>query len=77
MPLWRALSSSFNCFSPWYLITSNFSSFLPSTFLNLFKSPSFLSSFSNPLLKTLSYGEYSNLACSTTPGLYPKSSPVK
>ena len=22
-------------------------------------------------------GEYSNLACSTTPGLYPKSSPVK
>ena len=44
-----------------------------SIFFSLFKSPSFLSSFSNLLLKTFRNEEYSNLACSTTPGLYPKS----
>ena len=37
----------------------------------------FLSSSSNPLLKTLPNGEYSNLAFSATCGLYPKPSPVK
>ena len=46
-------------------------------FFYLFKSPSFLSFSSKALLKTLPNGEYSNLAFSTTPGLYPKSSPVK
>ena len=50
--------------------------FLSSIFFNLLKSPSFLSSLSSPLLKTLSKGEYSNLAYSTTLGLYPKSSSV-
>ena len=43
----------------------------------MFKIPSFLSFSSTPLLKTLPNGEYSNLAGSTIPGLYPKSSPVK
>ena len=37
----------------------------------------FLSFSSNPLLKTSPNGEYSNLAFSTTPGLYPISSLVK
>ena len=46
-------------------------------FLNLFKSPSFLSLYFNPLLKTSPYGEYLNLYCSITPSLYPKSPPVK
>ena len=32
---------------------------------------------SNPLLNILPNGYYSNLACSATPGLYPKSSLVK
>ena len=50
---------------------------MSSIFFSLFKIPSFLSSFSNSLLKTLLNGEYSNLTCSTTPGLYPQSSPVK
>ena len=50
---------------------------MPSVFFDLFKSPSFLSSFSNSVLKTLPNGNYSNLACSTIPGLYPKSSPIK
>ena len=36
-----------------------------------------MSFFSNPLLKTLLNREYSNLAFSTTSGLYPKSSPVR
>ena len=45
-------------------------------FLSLQKSFLFIPS-SNYLLKTLFNGEYSNLACSTTPGLYPKSSPIK
>ena len=45
---------------------------------NLFKSPSFLSSsLSNPLLKVLTYGEYSNLVCSILLGLRPKPLPVK
>ena len=52
-------------------------SLLFSILLNLFKSPSFLPFSSNPLLKILPNGEYSNLACSTKPDLYPKSSPVK
>ena len=55
----------------------NCSSSLPSKFLNLFKSTSILSYPSNSLLKPLSNGEYSNLAFSTTPGLYPTSLPVK
>ena len=33
--------------------------------------------FFNPLLKATPNGKYSNFAISTTPGLYPKSSPVK
>ena len=33
--------------------------------------------FFNPLLKTSPNGEYSNLALSATPGLYPRYSPVK
>ena len=42
---------------------------------NLFKSPSFLSSsLSNPLLKILPNGEYSNLACSIAFGFKSKSS---
>ena len=36
-----------------------------------------LSSFFNPLLRALPKREYSNLALSTTPCLYPKSSPLK
>ena len=36
-----------------------------------------LSSFFNLLFRASPTGEYSNLACSTTPGLYPKSSSVK
>ena len=39
--------------------------------------PSFLSSLSNPLLKILPNGKYSNLACSTVFDFKPKSSPVK
>ena len=46
-----------------------------SIFFNLLKRPSFLSSLSNPLLKILPNGEYSNLACSTVLGFKPKSSP--
>ena len=34
-------------------------------------------SFLNTLLKTLPNREYSNLTCSTAPGLYPKYSPIK
>ena len=64
-----SISIGFNYFS-------NCVSFLPSICSNLFKSPFFLSSFSNPLLKTLRNQEYSNLACLTTPDLYPKPSPV-
>ena len=48
--------------------------------LNIFKfskSLPFLSFSSNPSLNTLPYRGYSNLAFSTTCGLYPKSSPVK
>ena len=37
----------------------------------------FLPTLFNPLLKTLPNEEYSDLKCSTTFGLYPKSSPVK
>ena len=36
-----------------------------------------LLSFFNPLFTASPNGEYSNLVCSTTPGLYPKSSSVK
>ena len=50
---------------------------MPSKSFSLFKGPSFLSSFSNHVLKTLPDGEYSNLAGSTIPGLYYKSSPLK
>ena len=64
-------------FLSFFLIICNCSSFLSSIFFNLFKSPSFLPSFSNPLLKALPSGEYSNLAGSATHGVYPKSSPVK
>ena len=59
--------SIFNCFSPWTLIAFNCSSFLPLIVFNHFKSP-FLSFSSNPLLKILPNGKYSNLTCSTTPG---------
>ena len=45
--------------------------------LIVFSIVSYLSFLFNPLLKTLPNGEYSNLARSTTPVLYPKSSPVK
>ena len=65
-----SFSVGFNCFCDCY-------SFLPSAFFNVFKRPPFLSFFPNPLLKTLPYEESSNLACSTTPGLHPKPSPVK
>ena len=66
-----------NCLSPWYSIPCNCSLFLSSIFFNLFKSHSFLLNSSNVLLKTLLNGKYSNLAFSTTPGLYAKYSPVK
>ena len=46
-------------------------------FYRFFKIPSFLLSLSNPLLKILPNGKYSNLACSTIPDLYPKSLTVK
>ena len=46
-------------------------------FFSLSKRLSFLFLSSNPLLKTLPNGEYLNLASSTTPGLYFKSSPAK
>ena len=68
--LFMSFSIGFNCFY-------DCSSFLPSIFFNVFRRLSFLSFFPNPLLKTLPYGESSNLACSTTPGLHPKSSPLK
>ena len=48
-----------------------------SILFNLFKSPSFLSLSSGPLLKTLPSEEYSNFAIWITSGLYLKSSPVK
>ena len=66
-----------NSLFPWYSISFNCSSFVHSIFFNLFKSSSFLSSFSNPQLKTLPNGGYSDWAYSTTPGLYLKSLPVK
>ena len=58
-----------------FFISNDFS-FLSSMFFNLFKSPSFLSSSLNPLLKTLLNDEYSNFACSIILGFKPKSSPV-
>ena len=60
-------------FLPNLLIAFNYSSLA----FNLFKSPSLLPFSSNCLLKTLPNGENSNLTFSTTPGLYPKSLPVK
>ena len=62
---------------PWSSIACNCSSFLPSIFFSFFRSPFFLSSSLNPLLKILPNGEYSNFACSTVLGLRPKSSPVR
>ena len=63
------------------LIGSNYFLFSPlmlsSIFFSLLNNPSFLSSLSNPLLKILPYGEYSNLACSIVFDFKPKSSPVK
>ena len=47
-----------NCLSPCSLIAFNCSSFLPSIFSGLLKSPSFLSSSVSPLLKALPNGEY-------------------
>ena len=52
-------------------------SFLSSICFSFFRSPSFLSSSLNPLLKILPNGEYSHFACSTVLGLRPKSSPVR
>ena len=66
-----------NYFPPWSLNVSNYSLFLLSIFFSLSKRLSFLFLSSNPLLKTLPNGEYLNLASSTTPGLYSKSSPAK
>ena len=59
------------------LFSTLFFTLFLSIFFNFFKSPSFLSSSLNPLLKTLPYGEYSNFAWSTVLGFKPKSSPVK
>ena len=46
-------------------------------FFNLFKSLSFLSLSSSPLLKILPTGEYSNFAFGITSALHPKSLAVK
>ena len=46
---------------------------LSSIFFNPFNNPSFLSDLSNPSINTLPNGEYSNFACSSASGLYPKS----
>ena len=60
-----------------FFITFNCSSFLSSIIFSLYKSSSFLSSFLQSLTKALPNREYSNLACPTTLGLYPKYWPVK
>ena len=70
------LVSICNYFSPSSLIAFKCSLSLTLVF-SFFKSHSILSSFFNPLLKTVPNGEYSNLVCSATHGLYPKSSQTK
>ena len=62
-----------NCFVLYFQLILIVSHSYFQYFFNLFKSLPFLSFSSNPLLKILPDGEYSNLACSVALALYPKS----
>ena len=53
--------NSLNCYSPWSLIACSCVKFASLIFCSLLKSPSFLSSSFNPLLKILPNGEYSTI----------------
>ena len=66
--LFMSLSIGFNWLFIWSLVVLCLQYFLSSSKKNFF---------CLLYLKTLPNGEYSNLACSTTPGLCPKSSPVR